>query len=153
MVRTTVSHTTNQGKVPPFMSREVECSVAGRPTTQGRKVRVLVVDDELLIADSVAEILKGNGFDCIAVYSGESAIETAKAYCPDILLSDVLMPHINGVEAAIAIHDACPEARILLFSGQAATADILLNARQRGFAFELLPKPIHPQQLIKTLKA
>jgi CheY-like chemotaxis protein len=62
------------------------------------------------------------------------------------------MPQIDGVEAAIAIRQHCPETRIILFSGQAATVEILTRAREHGHSFELLPKPIHPTQLIKHLR-
>jgi CheY-like chemotaxis protein len=114
--------------------------------------RILVVDDEALIADTIVQILNRNGFIAQAAYSGAEAIEAAKRNCPDLLLSDVLMPHIDGVEAAIAIRGFCPDTRIVLFSGQAATVEILQRARQRGHTFELLPKPIHPTQLIKHLR-
>ncbi|HET9695345.1 MAG TPA: response regulator [Terriglobales bacterium] len=118
-----------------------------------RKQKVLVVDDEALIADSMAEILNRNGFEAIATYSGSNAIDLAREMCPDIVMSDVLMPRINGVQAAIAILENCPTTRVLLFSGQAATADILQKARAAGHEFELLPKPIHPQQLINRLRS
>jgi len=114
--------------------------------------RILVVDDEALIADTIVQILNRNGFIAEAAYSGSEAIEIAKRNCPDLLLSDVLMPHIDGVEAAIAIRELCPDTRIVLFSGQAATVEILERAKERGHSFELLPKPIHPTQLIKHLR-
>jgi CheY-like chemotaxis protein len=114
--------------------------------------RILVVDDEALIADTIVQILNRNGFIAEAAYSGAEAIEIAQRNCPDLLLSDVLMPQLDGVEAAIAIRDICPDTRIVLFSGQAATVEILERAKKRGHTFELLPKPIHPTQLIKHLR-
>jgi CheY-like chemotaxis protein len=114
--------------------------------------RILVVDDEVLIADTIVQILNRNGFIAEAAYSGAEAIECARRYCPELVLSDVLMPHVDGVEAAIAIRELCPDTRIVLFSGQAATVEILARARARGHNFELLPKPIHPTQLIKHLR-
>ncbi len=115
--------------------------------------RVLVVDDERLIADTIVEILNRNGFVAQAAYDGEQAIEVARRNCPELVLSDVLMPRIDGVEAAIQISQICPTARIVLFSGQAATLEILSRARARGYTFELLPKPIHPTKLIQHLKS
>jgi len=114
--------------------------------------RVLVVDDEALIADTIVQILNRSGFVAEAVYGGQDAIETARRIKPELVLSDVLMPHVDGVEAAIAIRESCPETRIVLFSGQAATVEILARARERGHNFELLPKPLHPTQLIKHLR-
>lgn len=115
--------------------------------------RILVVDDERLIADTIVQILNRNGFVAEAAYSGSHAIELSRLYCPELVLSDVMMPHVDGVEAAIAIREHCPDTRIVLFSGQAATVEILARARDRGFNFELLPKPIHPTQLIKHLRS
>ena len=115
--------------------------------------RILVVDDEHLIADTIVQILNRNGFIAEAVYSGTQAIELARSYCPELVLSDVMMPNVDGVEAAIAIREHCPDTRIVLFSGQAATVEILARAHERGHNFELLPKPIHPTQLIKHLRS
>ena len=114
--------------------------------------RILVVDDESLIADTIVLILNRNGFIAEAAYSGGEAVKLAKRHCPELVLSDVMMPHVDGVEAAIQIREACPDTRIVLFSGQAATVEILARARERGHEFELLPKPIHPTQLIKHLR-
>jgi CheY-like chemotaxis protein len=115
--------------------------------------RILVVDDEVLIADTIVQILNRNGFIAEAAYSGQQAIEIARRTCPELVLSDVLMPQIDGVEAAIQISTMCPSTRIVLFSGQAATLEILSRAKERGYNFELLPKPIHPTQLIQHLRS
>ncbi|QMV19315.1 response regulator [Granulicella sp. 5B5] len=114
--------------------------------------RVLVVDDEALIADTIVQILNRNGFQASAVYSGRAAVEAARDLQPETVLSDVAMPHLDGVETAIEIRAHCPTARIVLFSGQAATMEILERARALGHDFELLPKPIHPVELLKRLQ-
>lgn len=116
------------------------------------KTRVLVVDDEGLIADSVAEILSENGYEATAAYSGESALHLAEEFCPDLLVTDVLMPRVNGVELAIRMKTLCPETKVLLFSGQAATSDLMRSAREQGIRFEILPKPIHPRDLLRKLE-
>ena len=114
--------------------------------------RILVVDDEALIADTIVQILNRSGFIAEAVYGGREAIEAARRINPDLILSDVLMPGIDGVEAAITIQKLLPNTRIILFSGQAATVEILARASHRGYHFELLAKPLHPTQLIKHLR-
>lgn len=116
------------------------------------KTRVLVVDDEKLIADTCAAILDGAGFSSKAAYDGWGALEIAAEFRPDYLLTDVLMPRMNGVELAVAVSKMLPTARILLFSGQAGISEILLEADKQGYEFELLAKPIHPLALIETLK-
>jgi CheY-like chemotaxis protein len=117
-----------------------------------RRQRVLVVDDEQMIAQSLRDILSRAGFDTVCALSGTEAIELAEQICPDIVISDVIMPDVNGVQTAIRIQRACPDARILLFSGQAATSDILERARAEGHNFEVLPKPIHPARLIAAIR-
>jgi CheY-like chemotaxis protein len=121
-------------------------------TRESVPTRVLVVDDEPLIADTIVQILNRSGFIAEAAYGGREAIDTARRTTPELILSDVLMPHIDGVEAAISIQKFLPDTRIVLFSGQAATVEILARARARGHDFELLPKPIHPTQLIERLR-
>ena len=118
--------------------------------TQSPAPRILVVDDEKVIADTIVQILNRNGFIAEAAYGGEEAIEKATRHCPELVLSDVLMPQVDGVEAAIAIRMHCPDTRIVLFSGQAATVEILARARERGHNFELLPKPIIPYSSSST---
>ena len=116
------------------------------------KPKVLVVDDERVIADTLAIILNQHGFDASAVYTGTGAVEQARALHPDLIISDVIMPDMNGIEAAINIRRFLPQCKILLFSGQAATADLLESARAQGHEFEILAKPVHPQDLLAKLR-
>jgi CheY-like chemotaxis protein len=114
--------------------------------------KVLVVDDQKLIVDTISEILESAGFDVAAAYDGWQALEAAARFKPDHLLTDVLMPRMNGVELAIAIRQNHPSINILLFSGQAGISEILFDAEKRGFHFEVIPKPIHPSKLIQRLR-
>ena len=117
------------------------------------KPKVLIADDERVIADTLAIILNQSGFQATAVYSGEKAVETARTLEPDMLISDVIMTDLNGIDAAIKIRGMLPLCKILLFSGQAATADLLDRARVQGHEFEILAKPVHPQDLLARLRA
>jgi len=117
------------------------------------KPKVLVVDDERVIADTLAMILNKNGFDARPVYSGEKALELAATFEPDMLISDVIMADLNGIDAAIRMRSRLPSIKILLFSGQAATADLLEKARAQGYEFEILAKPVHPQDLLDKLRS
>lgn len=127
---------------------------AGHGPTEPRHTRrkVLVVDDQRLIADTISEILEGAGFQVMVAYDGWTALEAARRFHPDYLLSDVLMPRMNGVELAIAIRKMLPAAKVLLFSGQAGISNALLEGQKQGFEFELIAKPIHPLKLIERLK-
>ncbi|HTD22523.1 MAG TPA: response regulator [Terriglobales bacterium] len=122
-------------------------------TSKGKiKPKVLVVDDEQMIADTLAIILNQSGYDAVAVYTGAAALESARANKPDLVISDVIMPDMNGIEAVIKIREFLPGCKVLLFSGQAATADLLEMARNQGHEFEILAKPVHPQDLLAKLR-
>lgn len=139
-----------QSAAPPPPPPDV--SSDGEPARSRTTLRVLVVDDERLIADTVAVILSNSGFSAVAAYSGEQALEAARAQQPDIVLTDVLMPKMTGVELGIQIRSEFPQVRVLLFSGQAATSELMRKAHDQGHDFELFPKPIHPEELIAKLK-
>ena len=128
---------------------QAQSQTQSRP--QAARKRVLVIDDEPSIADSLTEILIGHGYDALAFHSGLTAIDSARDCCPDLVISDVVMPKLNGVDTVLAIRELCPSTKILLFSGQAGTTTILEAARAEGHEFEMLPKPIHPEQLLKKL--
>ena len=116
------------------------------------KPRVLVADDEQVIANTLVIILNQAGFEARAVYSGEKAIEMLDSFQPDMLISDVIMTGMTGIEAAIEVRNRLPKCKILLFSGQAATADLLERARAQGHEFEILAKPVHPTDLLAKLR-
>lgn len=116
------------------------------------KPRVLVADDERVIADTLAMILNQSGFDARSVYSGEKALEVAATFAPNMFITDVIMADLNGIDAAIRMRELLPGVKILLFSGQAATADLLDTARKQGHEFEILAKPVHPQDLLNKLR-
>jgi DNA-binding NtrC family response regulator len=116
------------------------------------KTRVLVVDDERLIADTLSEILNHSGFDAVPAYNGNAAMAVIEQDCPDIVISDVIMPGINGVDLAKYVSDTCSDTRVFLLSGQAATSDLLDRARKLGYSFELLAKPLRPELLIEKLR-
>jgi FixJ family two-component response regulator len=113
---------------------------------------VFVVDDEQVIASSLAMILRARGFDAMSFNVPEEALQAALDKSPDLLISDVVMPGLSGIELAIKMQQLCPGCKVLLFSGQAATADMLETARAGGHDFELLSKPIHPTELLESIR-
>jgi DNA-binding response OmpR family regulator len=113
---------------------------------------VVVVDDERAIAETLVEILNGEGFEALSASDGDTALDLVRSFQPDIVISDVVLPGVNGVDVGIRIREALPECRIILFSGQAATVDLLKQARDRGHAFEILAKPIKPEDLLLIIR-
>lgn len=113
--------------------------------------RVFVVDDEWIIAETLATILNKAGFHAFPFHNSCQALVRALSSPPDILITDVMMPGMTGIELAIALRKEHPDCRILLFSGQSGALDLLCDARRRGYEFELLEKPLHPLQLLMRL--
>jgi DNA-binding response OmpR family regulator len=136
----------SKGKPPsPWTEDESSGSLPARP-------RILVVDDQKLIVDTLAEILEVAGYEVMPAYDGWTALDLAGKSRPDYLLSDILMPRLNGIQLAIAMRKMHPGVRILLFSGQAGVSEILDEGEAQGYRFDILGKPIHPRKLIERLK-
>jgi CheY-like chemotaxis protein len=113
--------------------------------------RVIGADYEETIATTLAIILNQAGFEARAVFSGEQVVKLLDSFQPEMLITDVIMPGMTGIEVAIALRDSLPDCRILLFSGQAATADLLELVKTHGHQFEIVAKPIHPSDLLVKL--
>jgi CheY-like chemotaxis protein len=94
--------------------------------------RIFVVDDEPVIASSLAAILRMNGFSARFFTSPREALAAARSESPELVISDVAMPGISGIELAIQMRAQYPNCKILLFSGQAATLDLLEGSRAQG---------------------
>jgi CheY-like chemotaxis protein len=116
------------------------------------ELRLLVADDEKIIADSLATILNLSGWNATAVYDGRQAVEHARTFRPDILISDVHMPELNGIEASILIRQMLPACKVILVSGHFATAELIEGARLRGNSFEILNKPVAPPVLLARIR-
>jgi len=114
-------------------------------------LRVLIVDDEHMIANTLAQILNASGFEAKALFSGEHAVPEATQFQPDVLLTDVIMRGFSGIDVAMQIAEVLPACRVILFSGQASTADLLDRAKAQGYHVEMLAKPIHPRDLLRML--
>ncbi len=117
-------------------------------------MKIIVVDDEPVIADTLVNILRGEGHDAFAVSNGKSAINLTQLMHPvrpDLLVTDVIMPGMDGIETAKEVAKLVPTCRIILFSGQVASTDLVSKAEAEGFSFEILAKPINPDVLLATI--
>lgn len=118
-----------------------------------KQPRVFVVDDEDVIASTLAMILRSQGgFNARSFTKPHDALEAARLDPPDLLISDVVMPQLSGIELAIQVREHCPGCKVLLFSGQAATFSLLDTAQANGYDFELILKPVHPSDLLARIR-
>ncbi len=113
---------------------------------------VFVVDDRTVIAESLVMVLNQAGFRGIAFDDPTMALSAALIKQPDALIADVIMPRMTGIDLAIRVRKAHPECRVLLYSGQIHTDDLLERAKKEGHEFEILAKPVHPDEILERLR-
>jgi CheY-like chemotaxis protein len=138
---------------------DIQTSVTGRRAvahkatdmTEKRR-RVFIVEDEKTIADSLAAIFSTNGYDVRVAYTPENALERIAVWPPDLAILNVVLPIMNGIDFAILLKEQFPECKLLLISGNPSASDLLAEADQKGYAFELLAKPINPSDLLQTVR-
>jgi CheY-like chemotaxis protein len=110
--------------------------------------KVLVVDDEKVVADSLALIFANHGYEARVAYSAEWATEIVGSWQPALIILDVLLPGMNGIEFAIQLQ-GCPScSRVILFSGANSTTELLNWTAARGHVFTVHAKPVHPSFLL-----
>jgi DNA-binding NtrC family response regulator len=122
-----------------------------KPMSAGMKI--FVVDDEIVISSTLAAILCKSGFDATAFSNPMEALWAVEASQPQLVITDVSMPEMNGIELGIRIRAKLPNCKVLLFSGQAATTELLADAKMRGHKFDCLAKPMHPRDLLIAINS
>jgi DNA-binding NtrC family response regulator len=113
---------------------------------------VYVVDDRAVIAETLATILNQAGFRAMAFDDPTIALSAASIKHPDALISDVIMLRMTGIDLAIRVRNAHPQCRVVLYSGQIHTANLLEHAKNEGHEFEVLAKPVQPDQILERLR-
>jgi DNA-binding NtrC family response regulator len=113
--------------------------------------KILIIDDQPTIADTLALIFTSSGYDTRSFYSAEQALQTLDEWCPDLAIVDVVLPGMNGIEFAIFVKASYPDCKFLLFSGQPGTSGLLEEARNKGHLFDILAKPLHPSFMLATV--
>jgi CheY-like chemotaxis protein len=113
---------------------------------------VYVVDDEPIIASTLAAIIKSEGFETSSFNDPREALKAAQLRAPDLLLSDVIMPGMTGVELAIRVCQLSPACKVVLLSGQGASGDLIEKALNDGYRFDVLLKPLHPLRVLDAMR-
>jgi DNA-binding response OmpR family regulator len=116
-------------------------------------MRILIIDDEKNVADTLVMILELDGHRAEAVYDGIAALEKSDSFAPDCVISDVLVPGMNGIDVCARIEARHPNCHILLLSGQVETCDLLERARAEGHEWVVLTKPLDPRALLARLSS
>lgn len=114
------------------------------------KKKVLIVDDETNMADSLQDILEMEGYEAVTAYSGEEAIELAKMQEFDCFILDIKMPGINGVDVFQAIKKFQPGPRVIFMTGY-SRSELIERAVEEG-AIEVLIKPLDIPKLFRLIE-
>jgi CheY-like chemotaxis protein len=120
---------------------------------QARKLKVLIVDDEPVIADTLTKIVRQRGYECELAYDGLSAVEIARRIRPQFILMNMEMPRMGGPSAAAVILNEQPDCQVVFTSGRRESERFLDTLRQRGYAFGFELSPLHPALLLEKLDA
>ena len=112
--------------------------------------RILIVDDEHLIADTLSAIFGREGFEARAAYSTEDALIRAREAAPDLLLCDINMPGRDGLELIMELLREQPDCRVMVLTGSELGVR-RLRERTRSFArpLPILIKPCQPDDLLR----
>jgi len=125
----------------------------GRSGVSGRMGgrRILIVEDEKVVADTLGQILGANGYDIRVVYSAEDAVSVISEWAPDLAILDVMLPKMNGIELAVVLKENLPRCHVLLFSGQPSVGALMQKAKNEGHEFDILAKPVHPTVMLNAI--
>jgi CheY-like chemotaxis protein len=126
--------------------------IQGTMMPESKRLRVFVVDDEPIIAFTLATILESSGYTARSFSDPLEALRAAETNCPDYLISDVMMPVLNGIDLGIQFKAIYPNVRVLLFSG-VSSAHLRKDAKGNAHHFDILAKPIHPKALLAAIEA
>jgi len=111
--------------------------------------RILIADDEKDIRDLCARVLSAEGYQVRCVENGLRVVEVARQEPFDILLTDILMPGLGGLEAAQAVQEFAPDIVCVVITGH-GTMDMVIEALKLGF-YEFVAKPFTPDELIRAV--
>jgi DNA-binding NtrC family response regulator len=112
----------------------------------GARTRVMIVDDERSILDTVQILLRGEGFDVVTQQNPREALERIKELAPDIVLTDIRMPGVTGLEVLAAMREYDPEVPVILMTAQASPQTAMQAVNQGAFYY--LQKPFSNADLI-----
>jgi CheY-like chemotaxis protein len=113
--------------------------------------KVLIVEDELPLSQAYQTILEKHGFTALAATNGEEALEVLKTEKPDLILLDMMMPKMNGLEFLRRLQGTFPADKVIVFSNQDSQEDID-EAFRLGANRYLLKSWAAPQDLVKVVK-
>lgn len=115
--------------------------------------KFLIVDDEVAVVEFVGAMISKCGWELRTACSGEEAIEVAKAFLPDCVITGIMMPHGDGFYEAREILKFHPASRFIFASGAAYDPQVRETHKQMGFdPVFLIPKPFTRAELLRLIE-
>lgn len=111
--------------------------------------RIMVVDDEPDIVDILTTLLKETGFEVLGMTDPVEALKSVEKYAPDVVLSDISMPKMDGMKLLAELHATNPELPVVILSGY-VTKEVLLDSIQNG-VYAVLEKPFDDKRVLQTV--
>lgn len=125
-----------------------------RNTSSTMKYKVLVVDGERSVADTLRIIFQKRGFECRVAYSDPEVITCTDEFCPELLLCDISMPGMGGLEVVLHVTRKCPSCRVLLLTGHYTNLGYAQKwARTHAAPSRIMTKPVPPALLLEAVGA
>ena len=115
-----------------------------------KKVNIMVVDDEEIVRDSLTSWLEEDGYHVEAVESGKKALERLSEKDWDLLLVDLKMPGMDGIQLMDEVHKTAPEMLVIIMTAY-ATVDTAVKAMKKG-AYDYFVKPFNPDDISLTIR-
>jgi len=113
-------------------------------------IEILIVDDEVEFADAFSERLKLRGFEVRAAYGGEQALRTIEEFPPKVMVLDLKMPGMDGLEVLRRVKKNYPEIEVIILSGHGSEMDETYVLGLGAFAY--LRKPADLGDILETVK-
>ena len=111
-----------------------------------------IIDDDEELSSNIEEILKSKGYNVFKASSGSEAVEIAETHKPDIILLDMKLPPINGLDTYMKIKDLRPEAVVILITAYKKEMKVEIEDLLSKSIYEVLEKPIDIDETIKIIE-
>ena len=115
--------------------------------------RILLIDDDDSVRKALRLALTHSGHTVTEARNGKEGLKLLPEVNADVLITDIVMPEMTGIELAISIRRDMPDCKVLLFSGKLGALELIQKAEKSGHNLHLLEKPVHPTKLIEAMRA
>ena len=114
------------------------------------KSSILIIDDEKLFANVLSRFLEGNGYEVHTALTGSQGLELAGRIQPDLVLLDLVLPDMDGLDVLRRIHEGCEETQVVMLTGYGSVESVIQT--MKAGAVDYLTKPAGEEQLLLTVE-